>query len=459
MTPQSKINLSAIMEPISRATNSPMVLIDHSFRIAWASESALESLELPAESIGSLCPESLQGRICSGSCQKISGFFSNHLSDQEIPYPCLESSFGQININTEKITTELIGYPYLLKSFQPFFQETPAKHHQHTFVASREWAEPFLEKLTRIAKTEIPVLLIGETGTGKECLARLIHERSRRARGPFVALDLSVIPETLVEDALFGHQRGAFTGAVSSQSGRLSRAHGGTLFIDEIENIPPAVQTRLLRFLEDGIFEPMGSSQSQSISTRIIAATNEDPEKLLREGRMRADLFYRLNGLSLHIPPLRKRTEDLPILIEHFRDIFQKQNRISSSSFSPEAMQVLSAYHFPGNIRELKHLVESVLAVSDPHKPIESSDLPESVRKASDRFYSRETTVAAEKNSFDEDLPDPEIFERRRIEKALRSSKGKIEGAASILGISRITLWRHMKRLNMKQGMFHSRNK
>jgi len=455
MAPQSKIDLNAIMEPISRATNSPMVLIDHSFRIAWISESAAESLELPSKSIGSLCPDSLKDKICSGSCQKISGFFSNHLTGQEIPYSCLESSFGQININTEKISHELSGYPYLLKTFQPFFQESPAKNQQHTFVASREWAEPFLEKLTRIAKTEIPVLLIGETGTGKECLARLIHERSRRARGPFVALDLSVIPETLVEDALFGHQRGAFTGAISSQSGRLSRAHGGTLFIDEIENIPPAVQTRLLRFLEDGSFEPMGSNHSQAISTRIIAATNEDPEKLLRDGRMRPDLFYRLNGLSLHIPPLRKRTEDLPILIEHFRGVFQQQNRISSPSFSPEVMQILSSYHFPGNIRELKHLVESVLAVSDPRKPIESSDLPESVRKASYRLNSQKGKELEETNPYEEDPLDPELFERRRIEKALRSSKGKIEGAASILGISRITLWRHMKRLNMKQGLLH----
>ena len=451
MAPQSKIDLNAIMEPISRATNSPMVLIDHSFRISWISKSASESLELPFENVGSLCPESLQGRICSGSCQKISGFFNNRLADQGIPQPCLEATFGQININTERISSELSGYPYLLKSFQPFFQKNPSNNQQHTFVASREWAEPFLEKLTRIAKTEIPVLLIGETGTGKECLARLIHERSRRARGPFVALDLSVIPETLVEDALFGHQRGAFTGAVASQSGRLSRAHGGTLFIDEIENIPPAVQTRLLRFLEDGSYEPMGSNQSQAISTRIIAATNEDPEKLLREGRMRPDLFYRLNGLSLQIPPLRKRTEDLPILVEHFRSVFQQQNRISSSSFSPEAMQTLSSYHFPGNIRELKHLVESVLAVSDPHRPIEASDLPEPVQKASSGFNPQKNQGFGESIHYKEDSLDPEIFERRRIEKALHSSKGKIEGAATLLGISRITLWRHMKRLNMKQ--------
>ena len=455
MAPQSKIDLNAIMEPISKATNSPMVLIDHLFRIAWISDSASVSLGLTTESIGSLCPESLEGKICSGSCQKISDFFSNPLSERGIPQPCLESTFGTVSINTERISSDLSGYPLLLKSFQPFFHDSPLKNQHHTFVASRDWAEPFLEKLTRIAKTEIPVLLIGETGTGKECLARLIHERSRRSQGPFVALDLSVIPETLVEDALFGHQRGAFTGAVSSQSGRLSRAHGGTLFIDEIENIPPAVQTRLLRFLEDGSFEPMGSNQSQAISTRIIAATNEDPEKLLREGRMRPDLFYRLNGLSLQIPPLRKRTEDLPILVEHFRSIFQKQNRISSSSFSPEAMQALSSYHFPGNIRELKHLVESVLAVSDPHRPIEISDLPESVQKGSTGFHAQKDKSFEETHPHYEESLDPELFERRRIEKALRSSNGKIEAAAAILGISRITLWRHMKRLQMKQNSFH----
>ncbi len=449
MTPRPRPDLNALLAPVAKATDSSLVVIDNQFRIAWSSDQASRLIGLTLDDVGSPCPESLQGKICSGGCKGNPEEFTASLRSGTFPYSCLESTFGQIEIRNEMIGPELDGTSYLLKSFRPLFTETGTKKQPYSFVASREWSEPFLEKLTRVAKTEIPVLLIGETGTGKECLARLIHERSRRYKGPFVALDLSVIPETLVEDALFGHQRGAFTGAVSSQSGRLSRAHGGTLFIDEIENIPLAVQTRLLRFLEDGVFEPMGSSQSMEISTRIIAATNEDPEKLLREGRMRPDLFYRLNGLSLQIPPLRMRIKDLPVLIDHFRSVYTKNNPFPTPPFAPETVKALSDYHFPGNIRELKHLVESILAVSDPGKPVYPSDLPESIRRAI-AHGPQSISASIPRNSSDDEIPDPDTFTRRRIEKALRTSEGKIAEASRLLGMSRITLWRHMKRLKMK---------
>ncbi len=221
------------------------------------------------------------------------------------------------------------------------------------------------DTLERVAAAEVPLLLGGETGTGKGLFARVVHAESRRASGPFVEVNCAALPESLLESELFGHERGAFTGAAKSRRGLFSQAEGGTLFLDEIGDVPPAIQAKLLHVLEEGMVRPVGSDRASKVDVRIIAATHRDLRQAVRSGGFREDLFYRLDVVSLKLPPLRQRREDIPFLVEHFlREQRQRHPQSPLLRFSPEAMAQLVAYHFPGNVRELAHVVERSLVLA-----------------------------------------------------------------------------------------------
>jgi len=235
--------------------------------------------------------------------------------------------------------------------------------------------------IDEIAPTDVTVVIQGESGTGKEVIARAIHEKSRRENGPFIAVNCAALADSLIESEFFGHVKGAFTGAINDRLGRFQLAQGGTLFLDEIGDLSVKGQGDLLRVIEDGIFRPIGSPKLVRANARIIAAANKDLEKLSADGRFRDDLLYRLNIVSIHIPPLRERAEDIPSLVDSFARFFCAKHERRSKKFSPQALAVFRSLPWPGNVRQLRNLVER-LVVTTPHASIEPNDLPTSLVQA-----------------------------------------------------------------------------
>lgn len=298
-----------------------------------------------------------------------------------------------------------------------------------------------------VAPTSSTVLITGETGTGKELVARALHHNSPRRAHRFVALNCSAIPETLLEAELFGHVRGAFTGAVATRQGRLEQAHRGTLFLDEVATMSPALQAKLLRVLQEREFERVGDTHTIKVDVRIVAATHADLARLVAEGRFREDLYYRLNVIPLHLPPLRERREDIPLLVGHF---LQKIGAALDPprrdvTVSQEAMRSLMAYDWPGNVRQLENVVERVLALTPGRRQIELADLPPEIQGA---------TPAADPSWLPpEGLPLEQYLrdiERALIRRALERAQGNKRKAADMLGLKRTTLVEKLKRMDVE---------
>ena len=283
----------------------------------------------------------------------------------------------------------------------------------------------------RVASTDATVLIQGESGTGKELVARAIHTASPRASGPFVAVDCGAIAEGVLESELFGHARGAFTGAQVARRGLFEEAHHGTLFLDEIGDIGPNLQARLLRALQEGTIRRVGTNEPISVDVRVVAASNRDMEAAVKQGAFRADLYYRLHVVSIHIPPLRERREDIPLLAEHFA---QKHGRAEGSAISPEARELLLAHDWPGNVRELENVIARALALN-PSGVVLPEDLPDAIRSA------RPGPAPARLPDVS-DRPSLAELERRYATQVLQETNGNKTRAAEILGIDRKTLYR-----------------
>ena len=288
-----------------------------------------------------------------------------------------------------------------------------------------------LEVAEQAAPSTANVLILGESGTGKELLARHIHERSG-LDGPFVAVNLAALPETIVEAELFGHEKGAFTGAAARREGRIAQAAGGTLFLDEIGELSPAVQVKLLRVLAEGEYEPLGGT-TRKARFRLIAATNRDLLEAAREGDFREDLYYRLHVIAVTSPPLRDRREDVPLLADHFTTIYCQRNGRDPMTLAPEALDKLVAYHWPGNVRELENVIERAVVLSKG-TAIGLGDLPPSVAQAERTGESMRFAIGT---------PLSEI-ERRVIHHTLEHTKGDKQLAAQLLGISARTIYRKL---------------
>lgn len=287
--------------------------------------------------------------------------------------------------------------------------------------------------IEKLSTSECNVLILGETGTGKELVARTIHDTSPRADGPFVVLDCGGLNENLLESELFGHVKGAFTGALYDKVGIFEQANGGTLFIDEIGVTSPSFQTRLLRVLQDGQFKKVGGTKVIRSDMRVIAATNEDLESRIKEGTFREDLYYRLNVVQIVLPPLRKRKEDIPILARYFLNQCPELENPESVEISREAMDALINYDWPGNVRELENVIRQAAVLSD-RRVIRPEDLPERIRKV----------AAPTKKSF-----SLKEAEREHILSVLTSVKGNRRRAAEMLGISERTLYRKLRKLGI----------
>jgi len=311
----------------------------------------------------------------------------------------------------------------------------------------------------RLANSNATVLINGESGTGKELVALALHRHSQRSQKPFVALNMAAIPRDLLESELFGHERGAFTGAQNRRTGRFEQADGGTLMLDEIGDMPAELQTRLLRVLADGEFYPVGAHTPKKVDVRIIAATHQDLEALVKEGGFREDLFHRLNVIRLHLPPLRERREDIPALLQHFLGLAASELAVDAKSLGSDAVTYLAKLDWPGNVRQLENLCRW-LTVMAPGQEIHVEDLPSdlagAVRDSEPAGVSWQTTLrqwaqqqlgSGSKRLLDDALP---AFERTLIEVALQHTGGHRQEAARLLGWGRNTLTRKLRELEMK---------
>ncbi len=298
-----------------------------------------------------------------------------------------------------------------------------------------------LERIDTIAQSEAPVLVLGESGTGKELVARRLHAASQRAAKPFVAVNCAAFPETLIEAELFGHERGAFTGAVQKREGRFKAADGGTLFLDEVAEIPLTVQAKLLRVLQEGTFEPIGSNTAVKVNVRVISATHRQLKKRIAEGLFREDLYYRLNAIDVHLPALRERRGDLPILIEHFLKASVARGSKAPKGISPAAFAALSEYAFPGNVRELQHAMEHA-AVLARGEEIQLTHLPRDIVGVAELGAAQ---GAGGPEVFRPLATAAKEFEREYLLRALSAADGKKGKAADLLGISRKNLWEKLR--------------
>jgi len=311
----------------------------------------------------------------------------------------------------------------------------------------------------RLARSNITVLINGESGTGKELVAHALHRHSPRADETFIAINTAAIPKDLLESELFGHEKGAFTGAQSLHRGRFEQADGGTLFLDEIGDMPAELQTRLLRVLAEGEFYRVGGRSAVKVDVRIIAATHQNLEKLVAEGRFREDLFHRLNVIRIHVPPLRERREDIPLLMNFFLSIAAKELNSEVKRLLPETEKYLTSIEWQGNVRQLENLCRW-LTVMAPGQEVHMDDLPPEIREnvsgessASDNWqkslerWADNRLVSGELGLLDSAVPD---FERIMIRSALRHTGGRRQDAAKLLGWGRNTLTRKIKELGME---------
>lgn len=303
------------------------------------------------------------------------------------------------------------------------------------------------EDAKKVAQTDATVLLLGESGTGKELFARAIHSLSKRSNGPFLAINCAAIPETLIENELFGHEKGSFTGAISRQLGKFELANGGTIFLDEIGELPKEMQVKVLRVLQEKSFERIGGSTTIKVDVRILCASNKDLKKEVEEGRFREDLYYRINIFPIYLPPLRERLSDIPDLVEHFLLKYSNEFGKKKIKIHPEAMKKLTTYSWPGNIRELENTIERAIILSKGDtimpediylgdlkaykiSPLDLLELPESLNEAVNKV-----------------VEEVEVY---KIIKALQETSGKIEEASKILKISTKTLREKMKKYNIR---------
>lgn len=348
-------------------------------------------------------------------------------------------------------------------------EQSPLEETASEIIGKAPAMQEVFRAIGRLSQSKATVLLTGESGAGKEVVARALHKHSPRANAPFVAINMAAIPKDLMETELFGHEKGAFTGASAIRHGRFEQAEGGTLFLDEIGDMPAELQTRLLRVLSDGYFYRVGGHQSLKANVRIIAATHQNLEAMVRENRFREDLYHRLNVIRLRLPPLRERPEDIPLLVNHFLQKSAENLGVEPKIMSEEAMDFLKSFPFPGNVRQLENLC-NWLVVMAPSQHIRVTDLPEEVRNGEAKKVHKngEVSDAAVSNGSWEDLLKGEVkemlkkqspdlmkqladaFESIVIGTALEFTHGRRVDAATRLGIGRNTITRKISELKLE---------
>ncbi|OYY74706.1 MAG: sigma-54-dependent Fis family transcriptional regulator [Gammaproteobacteria bacterium 28-57-27] len=323
-------------------------------------------------------------------------------------------------------------------------------HHFSQLMTQSPMLETVIRSAQIVARTDVSVMLTGETGTGKDLMAQAIHHASPRAQRPFIAINCAALPETLVESELFGHKRGAFTGATEDRLGHIRSAHGGTLFLDEVGELPLAAQAKLLRFLESGDIIPVGESHTIKVDARIIAATHQDLSQLVRESRFREDLFYRLQIVPMEMPSLRERSGDIDMLLNRFLLHFAGEHQLPLPKLAQEVRSALRRHGWPGNVRELRNLCER-LVVLFHGRTVELGNLPAEITRSTQPMHSALGLSSTHGRGFSlpEEGIDLEWLESDIIRQALDRARGNKSRAARLLGITRDTLLYRLKKFDL----------
>jgi PAS domain S-box-containing protein len=440
----TSISTEAILESISDG----VFTVDKDWRITSFNRAAEEITGIPrVEALGRLCFEVFRANMCEGECVL--------RKTMETGRPLVNKAAFIVNADKQRVpisvSTALLKDDdgFVIGGAETFrdlsiveeLRKELREQYQVGDIFSRSPSmRQVLDLLLPAAKSDSTILIGGETGTGKELVARALHALSDRRKGPFIAVNCGALPDSLLESELFGYMKGAFTGAVTDKPGRFSLARGGTLFLDEIGEISPAMQVRLLRVLEDRIVEPLGGTKNEAVDVRVLFATHRDLESAVSEKKFRQDLYYRIHVLRIDMPPLRQRKEDIPLLVEHFVNLFNAAQGKSVTGVSPEVMAVLSAYDFPGNVRELRNAVEHAFVLCRKGN-IETCHLPKTIvpTAVASRLTVSSDTIRTSMN----------IVEAEAIRKALSRSKGNRLAAAKELGIHKSSLFRKAKRLGI----------
>lgn len=336
----------------------------------------------------------------------------------------------------------------LLKENKRLHEELKEHFKPANIVGTSKAMQDVYDMLATVSKSEATVLIRGESGTGKELIAHAIHYNSLRADKPFIKVNCAALPETIIESELFGHEKGAFTGAINRRKGRFELANEGTIFLDEIGDLSPQMQVKLLRVLQEKEFERVGGTETIRVNVRVIAATNRDLEKLMAEGKFREDLYYRLNVFPIHIPPLRERKSDIILLADHFAEKYAKQNKKDIQRISTPALNLLTSYHWPGNVRELENCIERAVILSTDGV-IHSYHLPPSLQSA-------ESSHTEFKGTLQETL---DRLEKELIEDALKTHRGNMAKAAKMLGITERIMGLRVKKYNIDTKMYKPKQK
>ncbi len=358
--------------------------------------------------------------------------------------------FKPFNVDDVKLTVKkILSRRRLMIENDTLKKQLQGDNSFDNFIGASEGVVKLKQLARRVAASDSTVLVLGESGTGKDLISKAIHHHSPRCGGQFVTINCAAVPEQLLESELFGHKKGAFTGAVRDKEGLFKVADGGTFFLDEVGNTSLAIQVKLLRVLENKIITPVGETKPIEVDVRLIAATNSDLEADVKAGRFRADLFYRLNVIPLHIPPLRERQDDIKLLTDFFIKKFCRKLNSSPKQISTEAIELLESYHWPGNVRELENTIEqAVLLVRGD--TINASDLPEKIKSPQEIGLVQETQPST---------PTLESIEKAYIHYVMSQTNGKKVKAARILGIDTSTLYRKLDRYGLKDFTGSDRSK
>lgn len=346
------------------------------------------------------------------------------------------------------LVDKAIRFSKLSQDNEVLKRQVKSMYNFNNMIGCSEQIKNVFKMVEKVADTDSNILVLGESGTGKELVARAIHYNSSRAGRPLIPVNCGAIPENLLESELFGHMKGAFTGAVNSKIGKFEMAQGGTIFLDEIGDMSLKLQVKLLRVLQERKLEPIGSTQSIDIDVRVIAATNQNLEELVAKGKFREDLYYRLNVIPVYIPPLRERTCDIPLLVNHFVEIFSKQNNLPKPVITDEVMNVFMNYKWAGNVRELENTVER-LVVLKPGQNVLKDDLPEKFTQMNRSFFSKHVLSIPDAGISLKNVVDD--FENSLILKALDKTNWNKNRAANLLRLNRTTLVEKLKKRNLSR--------
>jgi PAS domain S-box-containing protein len=430
-------------EIILSSLNDGVFCVDENWRISYFNEAAAEITGVPhEEALGRPCHEVFRSNICKKACAlRYTIQNGTPIASMAIEITNKKGNKIPVSISTAVLKDKqgkFIGGVETIRDLSLIEQlrkELDARHTFEDIISKSPKMQHVFDLIPTIAESESTVLITGDSGTGKGLIAQALHNQSPRADNPFITVNCGAIPDTLLESELFGYKAGAFTDARRSKAGRFTLAQGGTIFLDEIGDISPAIQAKLLRVLQDKVFEPLGGVQSIKADVRILAATNRDLAKLVQEGRFRTDLYYRINVFRMELPPLRERMEDIPLLANHFVAKLSSLKGKEISGVTPEALAILMKYDYPGNVRELENIIEHAFVLS-PGGMIQAQHLPDELRPRPSTPQRETLDLLGE-------------YEKELILDALRRNQWNRLKAAQELGIHKTTLFRKVRKLGI----------